>query len=71
MIEQSCTSWLADLASSKPAPGGGGAAALVGAVAVSLGAMVGSLTIGKKTYIEGTCGPFQRTVSKASIHGER
>ena len=25
MIEQSCTSWLNDLASSKPAPGGGGA----------------------------------------------
>ncbi|MBQ1216022.1 MAG: cyclodeaminase/cyclohydrolase family protein [Firmicutes bacterium] len=52
MIEQSCTSWLADLASSKPAPGGGGAAALVGAVGVSLGAMVGSLTIGKKKYID-------------------
>ncbi|MBO5666590.1 MAG: cyclodeaminase/cyclohydrolase family protein [Firmicutes bacterium] len=52
MIEQSCTSWLADLASSKPAPGGGGAAALVGAVGVSLGAMVGSLTVGKKKYID-------------------
>ena len=52
MIEQSCTSWLADLASSKPAPGGGGAAALVGAVGVSLGAMVGSLTIGKKKYAD-------------------
>ena len=51
MIEQSCTSWLADLASSKPAPGGGGASALVGAVGVSLGAMVGSLTIGKKKYM--------------------
>ena len=52
MIGQSCTSWLSDLASSKPAPGGGGAAALVGAVGVSLGAMVGSLTIGKKKYID-------------------
>jgi len=52
MIEQSCTSWLNDLASSKPAPGGGGAAALVGAIGVSLGAMVGSLTIGKKKYID-------------------
>lgn len=52
MIEQSCTSWLDDLASSKPAPGGGGAAALVGAVGVSLGAMVGSLTIGKKKYAD-------------------
>ena len=52
MIEQSCTSWLADLASSKPAPGGGGAAALVGAVGVSLGAMVGRLTIGKKKYAD-------------------
>ena len=52
MIQQSCTSWLSDLASSKPAPGGGGASAFVGAIGVSLGAMVGSLTIGKKKYIE-------------------
>ena len=38
------------LASKAPAPGGGGAAALVGAVGVALGNMVGSLTVGKKKY---------------------
>ena len=38
------------LASKAPAPGGGGAAALVGAAGVALGNMVGSLTVGKKKY---------------------
>ncbi len=42
--------WLQNLASSSPAPGGGGASALVGAVAASLGRMVGCLTDGKKKY---------------------
>ncbi len=39
-----------ELASSSPAPGGGGAAALGGALAAALGGMVVSLTIGKKKY---------------------
>jgi formiminotetrahydrofolate cyclodeaminase len=38
------------LASKEPVPGGGGASALVGAVGVALGNMVGSLTVGKKKY---------------------
>ncbi|MDR1286194.1 MAG: cyclodeaminase/cyclohydrolase family protein [Treponema sp.] len=38
------------LASKEPAPGGGGASALTGAVGVALGNMVGSLTVGKKKY---------------------
>ncbi len=42
--------WLEALASSSPAPGGGGASALVGAIAASLGSMVGHLTDGKKKY---------------------
>ena len=50
LIQQRCEVFLADLASNSPAPGGGGAAALVGAVGVALGNMVGSLTIGKKKY---------------------
>ena len=41
-----------DLSSSAPFPGGGGTAALVGALAASLGNMVGSLTVGKKTYAD-------------------
>ena len=46
----SCEAFLSDLASKSPAPGGGGAAALVGAAGVALGNMVGSLTVGKKKY---------------------
>lgn len=42
--------WLKTLASSAPTPGGGGASALVGAVAASLGSMVANLTTGKKKY---------------------
>ena len=33
-------------------PGGGGAAALAGAIGIALGNMVGSLTVGKKTYAD-------------------
>ena len=39
-----------ELSSSEPVPGGGGTSALVGALAISLGNMVGSLTVGKKKY---------------------
>lgn len=42
----------ASISESSPAPGGGGAAAAVGAIGVSLGAMVGSLTVGKKKYAD-------------------
>ena len=40
----------AELASSSPSPGGGGAAALCGALAAALGEMVVSLTVGKRKY---------------------
>ena len=50
LTKQSCEAFLADLSSKSPAPGGGGAAALVGAAGVALGNMVGSLTVGKKKY---------------------
>jgi glutamate formiminotransferase/formiminotetrahydrofolate cyclodeaminase len=39
-----------ELASASPAPGGGSVAALVGALSVSLSAMVGNLSFGKKGY---------------------
>ena len=42
--------FLQQLASEKPTPGGGGAAALMGALAAALIAMVCRLTIGKKNY---------------------
>ena len=47
-----CTEFLDVLASKAPVPGGGGASALVGAVGVALGNMVGNLTVGKKKYAD-------------------
>ena len=44
--------FLDDLASSAPTPGGGGAAALSGAMGAALVSMVCNLTIGKKKYVE-------------------
>ena len=40
------------LASKAAVPGGGGASALVGAIGVALGNMVGNLTVGKKKYAD-------------------
>ena len=50
--ENSCKDFIDVLASSVPIPGGGGASALVGAIGVALGNMVGSLTVGKKRYAD-------------------
>lgn len=44
------TTFILDLASKAPTPGGGGAAAYVGALSSALGSMVGNLTVGKKRY---------------------
>ncbi len=52
MTQETCRKFVEVLASSQPAPGGGGAAALVGAVGTALGNMVGSLTVGKKKYAQ-------------------
>ena len=48
----SCETFVSALASNAPTPGGGGAAALVGAIGTALGNMVGSLTVGKKKYAD-------------------
>lgn len=48
----SCREFVEVLASDAPAPGGGGAAALVAALGTALGNMVGSLTVGKKKYAD-------------------
>ncbi|MCL1799362.1 MAG: cyclodeaminase/cyclohydrolase family protein [Eggerthellaceae bacterium] len=45
-----CEAFVEALASKAPVPGGGGAAALVGAIGMALGNMVGSLTLGKEKY---------------------
>ena len=52
MTLETCRNFVTVLASDAPAPGGGGAAALVGAIGTALGNMVGSLTVGKKKYAE-------------------
>ena len=52
MTMESCRTFVEVLASNAPAPGGGGAAALVGAIGTALGNMVGSLTVGKKKYAD-------------------
>ena len=52
LTKQRCEDFLDVLASKEPVPGGGGAAALVGAVGVALGHMVGALTVGKKKYAD-------------------
>ena len=51
-LERSVDAYLKDLASRRPTPGGGSAAALVGSVAGALGSMVCRLTVGKKGYEE-------------------
>ena len=48
--EINITQFLEKLASREPAPGGGGAAALAGAVGIALGNMTGSLTVEKPKY---------------------
>ena len=46
------TTFIDDLASAAPTPGGGGAAAFAGALSAALASMVGNLTVGKKTYAD-------------------
>jgi len=49
-IDQTLQHYLDDLASSQPAPGGGSAAALSGAMGAGLASMVCRLTLGKEAY---------------------
>ncbi|MCR3922623.1 MAG: cyclodeaminase/cyclohydrolase family protein [Firmicutes bacterium] len=52
MSEKSCDYFLDELASKAAVPGGGGAAAMGGAIGMALSNMVGNLTIGKKKYAD-------------------
>jgi formiminotetrahydrofolate cyclodeaminase len=52
IIEQPVTQFLDELASSAATPGGGSAAAILGALGAALVSMVCNLTIGKKNYAE-------------------
>jgi len=52
LAKKTVSAFLDELASSSPAPGGGSAAALSGALGAALTTMVCNLTIGKKKYVE-------------------
>ena len=49
LTKMSCEDFASVLAARQPVPGGGGAAAYVGALGVALGSMVGTYTSGKKS----------------------
>ncbi|MBS3735662.1 MAG: cyclodeaminase/cyclohydrolase family protein [Candidatus Bipolaricaulota bacterium] len=61
---QKLDAFLNDLASSKPAPGGGSAAAVAGALGAALSSMVANLTLGKEKYKE-VEGAFETILEKA------
>jgi formiminotetrahydrofolate cyclodeaminase len=52
LIEKKVIEYIAQTASSSPAPGGGSASALAGALGTALAEMVINLTVGKKKYAE-------------------
>lgn len=65
IAQKSCVDFIAVLASKAAVPGGGGAAALAGAIGMALGSMVCNLTTGKKKYAEHE-EAIQEILSKAS-----
>ena len=66
MMDKSCTEFAAALAAKISVPGGGGAAAYVGALAVALCSMVGNFTTGKKKYAE-----YEDDVQRMLAEGEQ
>ena len=52
MLDKTCTDFVEVLASKAAVPGGGGAAAMGGAIGMALSNMVGNLTVGKKKYAD-------------------
>ena len=52
IVQQPVTTFLDDLASGSATPGGGSAAAIMGAMGAALVSMMCNLTIGKKNYAE-------------------
>ena len=64
LTDESCASFVEALAAKEPVPGGGGAAALAGALGVALCSMVGNFTSGKKAYAE-VEGDIRRMLAEA------
>lgn len=65
LVERSCRDFATVLAAKESVPGGGGAAAYVGALGVALGSMVGNFTTGKPKYAE-----FEEDVQRMLEQGE-
>ena len=63
------TSFVEELASAAPTPGGGGASAYCGALACALASMVGNLTVGKKTYAQVEPEVYMRLEKLADLRG--
>ena len=51
LYKESCEKFTELLASPAAVPGGGGASALVGAIGIALGDMVGELTVGNTKFV--------------------
>lgn len=66
MMDRTCTDFAAVLAAKESVPGGGGAAAYVGALGVALCSMVGNFTTGKKKYAE-----YEEDVQRMLADGEK
>lgn len=69
LTELKVTDFLDKVAGSDPVPGGGSVAALSGALASALGAMVARLTVGKKNY-EASWAEMERVVADLSAARE-
>lgn len=70
LVNRSCTNFVQVLASKEPVPGGGGAAALVGAIGMALCSMVGNLTIGRKKYADVEADVYVMLEKGAKIQGQ-
>ncbi len=66
MMDKSCIAFADDLAAKKSVPGGGGAAAYVGALAVALCSMAGNFTTGKEKYAE-----YENDLQRMLADGEK
>ncbi len=64
------SSFLEDLASASPTPGGGAAAAVIGGIGCALASMVANLTVGKKKYASAEPEAKQVIESSALIRNE-
>lgn len=65
MMKKTCEQFADVLAAKESVPGGGGAAAYVGALGVALGNMVGNFTKGKKKYVE-----YEEDVQRMLVAGD-